>query len=97
MPDQQKAMIETTCGEMIRHTLAYGESSQAPAMARMRDNNDVKIMYWPQEFLDAYEKAWQEVIAEESARNANFKKIYASYSKFREDFKLWGQNAYLKR
>jgi TRAP-type mannitol/chloroaromatic compound transport system substrate-binding protein len=97
LSDQHQAMIETTCGEMIRHTLAYGESSQAPAMQRMRDNNDVKIMYWPQEFLDAYEKAWQEVIAEESARNANFKKIYASYSKFREDFKLWGQNGYLKR
>jgi TRAP-type mannitol/chloroaromatic compound transport system substrate-binding protein len=54
-------------------------------------------MYWPSEFLEAYEDAWQEVIAEESARNANFKKIYASYSKFREEFKLWGENGYLKR
>lgn len=97
MADQQQAMIEMTCGDMIRHTLAYGESRQAPAMRRMRDNNEVNIRYWPQEFLDAYEKAWQEVIEEESENNANFKKIYASYSKFREDFKLWGDNGYLKR
>ena len=50
-----------------------------------------------EEFLDAYENAWQEVIVEESEKNANFKKIYASYSKFREDFALWGDNGYLKR
>lgn len=97
LSDQHQAMIETTCGEMIRHTLAYGESSQSPAMQRMRDNNDVQIKYWPQEFLDTYEKAWQEVIEEESERNDNFKRIYASYSKFRKDFELWGQNGYLKR
>jgi len=97
MSDQQQAMIEFTCGDMVRHVLARSESVQAPAMQRMRDEHDVKIRYWPQEFLDAYEKAWKEVVAEESANNANFKKIYASYSKFREDFKLWGDNGYLKR
>ena len=90
-------MIEFTCGDMVRLVLARSESVQAPAMQRMRDDHDVKIKYWPKEFLDAYEKAWQEVVAEESANNANFKKIYASYSKFRKDFKLWGDNGYLKR
>jgi len=97
MSDQHQAMIELACGDMVRHVLARSESEQAPAMQRMRDQHDVKIKYWPQEFLDAYEKAWQEVVAEESERNANFKKIYASYSKFREDFKLWSDNGYLKR
>ena len=43
------------------------------------------------------EKAWLEVIEEESENNAQFRKVYASYSKFREEFKLWGENAYLKR
>ena len=97
LSDQHRAIIEVTCGDQIRHVLARGESMQAPAMHRMRDKHGVKIKYWPPEFLDAYKKAWQEVIAEESGRNANFKKIYASYSKFREEFKLWGDNGYLKR
>ena len=82
---------------MVRDTLARGEASQAPAMRRMRDKHGVNIMYWPPEFLEAYEKAWDEVVEEESKNNANFKKVYASYSKFREEFKLWGENGYLKR
>lgn len=97
LSDQHQAMIEFTCGDMVRLVLARSESVQAPAMQRMRDDHDVKIKYWPKEFLDAYESAWQEVVEEESANNANFKKIYASYSKFRKDFKLWGDNGYLKR
>lgn len=97
LSDQHQAILEVTCGDMIRDILARGEFMQSPAMTRMRDKHGVKIMYWPPEFLAAYKKAWQEVIAEESKNNPNFRKIYASYSKFREGFKLWGDNGYLKR
>ena len=97
LSDQNRAIFNITCGDMVRQILVRGESMQSPAMTRMRDQHDVNIMYWPPEFLDAYRKAWEEVIEEESENNANFKRIYASYSKFREDFKLWGDNGYLKR
>jgi TRAP-type mannitol/chloroaromatic compound transport system substrate-binding protein len=97
LSDHHKAVIEITCGDMVRDSLARGEATQAPAMRRMRDDHDVNIMYWPPEILDAYQKAWDEVVAEESEKNANFKKVYASYTKFREEFKLWGENGYLKR
>jgi TRAP-type mannitol/chloroaromatic compound transport system substrate-binding protein len=97
LSDQHKAVLEITCGDMVRAILARGEASQAPAMRRMRDKHDVKIKYWSPEMLAAYQKAWDEVVEEESKNNANFKKVYASYSKFREEFKLWGDNGYLKR
>ncbi|UCH49555.1 MAG: TRAP transporter substrate-binding protein [Betaproteobacteria bacterium] len=97
LSDHHKAVIEITCGDMIRDMLARGEATQAPAMRRMRDQHGVNIMYWPPEFLEAYEKAWNEVVEEESKNNANFRKVYASFSKFREEFKLWGDNGYLKR
>jgi TRAP-type mannitol/chloroaromatic compound transport system substrate-binding protein len=97
LSEQNRAIFNITCGDMVRQILVRGESMQSPAMTRMRDQHGVKIMYWPPEFLEAYKKAWLEVIEEESRNNANFKKIYASYSKFREEFKLWGENGYLKR
>ncbi|HUU72624.1 MAG TPA: TRAP transporter substrate-binding protein [Burkholderiales bacterium] len=97
LSDQHKAILEVTCGDMVRHVMAHGEAIQSPAMQRMRDDHDVKIKYWPPEFLEAYEKAWREVIAEESATNPQFRKVHASYSKFRKEFKLWGDNGYLKR
>jgi TRAP-type mannitol/chloroaromatic compound transport system substrate-binding protein len=97
LSDQHKAVLEVTCGDMVRYIMAQGEAIQAPAMKRMQDEHGVKIKYWPPEFLEAYNKAWLEVIEEESANNASFKRVYASYSKFRKEFKLWGDNGYLKR
>ncbi len=94
---QHQAILEGTCGDMIRYVLAQGESMQSPAMLRMRDKHGVNIMYWPPEILAAFRKAWNEVIEEESKNNASFKKVHASYSKFREEFKLWGEHGYLKR
>ena len=65
-------------------------------MQRMVDKHDVKVMNWSKDMLDAYKKAWDEVVAEESAANPNFKKVYDSFSKFRKEYALWGQNGYLK-
>jgi TRAP-type mannitol/chloroaromatic compound transport system substrate-binding protein len=97
LSDHHQAVLEITCGDMVRAILAKGEASQAPAMRRMRDKHGVKIKNWSPQILATYEKAWNEVVEEESKNNANFKKVYASYSKFREEFRLWGENGYLKR
>ncbi len=76
--------------------LARGDAAQAPALKRMRDKHGVKIMRWSDDILAAYEKAWNEVVAEESAANPKFKKVNESYAKFREEYALWGDNGYLK-
>ena len=95
--DQQQAIIELACGDMVRDVIAEGEATQWRAMKDMRDKHGVKIKRWSPEILAAYEKAWKEVVAEESASNPNFKKVYASYSTFRENFSLWRDYGYLKQ
>jgi len=97
LSDQHKAILEVTCGDMVRQIMVKGEASQAPAMRRMRDDHGVKIKYWSPEILAAYRKGWDEVREELAETNPKFKKVYASYAKFREEFKLWGDNGYLKR
>ena len=94
--DQQKAILEVTCGDMIREVAALSEASQYKAMREMRDKNGVKIMRWSPEILKAYETAWNEVVAEESAKNPNFKKVWESYSKFRADYAIWREYGYLQ-
>jgi TRAP-type mannitol/chloroaromatic compound transport system substrate-binding protein len=96
LSDQHKAMIESACGDLTRDVIAEGEATQWKAMTEMRDKNGVQIKKWPPEFIAAFEKAWQEVIAEESASNPNFKRVYASYSKFRDDYAIWREHGYLK-
>ena len=93
---QHKRILEVACGDMVRDGLARGDAAQAPALRRMRDDHGVKIMYWSDEILDAYKKAWDEVVAEESAVNPSFKRVNDSYAKFREEYALWGDNGYLK-
>jgi TRAP-type mannitol/chloroaromatic compound transport system substrate-binding protein len=46
--------------------------------------------------MAAIEKAWNDVVAEESAANPNFKRVYASYAKFRADYSIWREHGYLK-
>ena len=97
LSDQHKAIIELACGDTIRDVIAEGEAIQWKAMKEMRDKNGVKIMRWSPEIMKAYEKAWLEVAAEESAKSPNFKKAWDSYSKFRADFSLWREYGYLNQ
>ena len=80
----------------MRDVIAQGEATQWKAMTEMRDKNGVQIKKWPPEMLAAFEKAWNEVIAEESAANPSFKRVYASYAKFRADYAIWRDHGYVK-
>jgi len=96
LSEQHKAMIESACGDLTRDVIAEGEATQWKAMTEMRDKNGVQIKKWSPEFLAAFEKAWREVIAEESAANPNFKRVYASYQKFRDDYAIWREHGYVR-
>ncbi len=96
LADSQKAIIELACGDMVRQIMAEGEATQWKAMREMRDKHGVKIMRWSPEILKAYEKAWNEVVAEESAANPSFKKVYDSYAAFRDNYAIWRDYGYLR-
>jgi TRAP-type mannitol/chloroaromatic compound transport system substrate-binding protein len=50
---------------------------------------------WPPTILVAFDDAWREVVAEESASNPNFKAVYQSYAAFREGYKTWRYLSFL--
>jgi TRAP-type mannitol/chloroaromatic compound transport system substrate-binding protein len=95
LSDRQKSFVEVTCSESLLRIMAQGEATQWPAMKRMRDQHGVQLKRWPPEILDAIEKAWLQVAAEESARNPNFRRAYESYSKFREEYAIWKEYGYV--
>jgi TRAP-type mannitol/chloroaromatic compound transport system substrate-binding protein len=96
LSDQHKAFIESACGDLTRDVIAEGEATQWRAMTEMRDKHGVQIKRWSPEIMAAIEKAWNDVVAEESASNPNFKRVYASYAKFRSDYSIWREHGYLK-
>ena len=91
----QKAIIETACGDNMREGLAEGEAIQGKALITLKSKG-VIIHKWSQDILDTLEKAWLEVVAEDSARSPAFKEAWASYSKFRKEYKIWADLGYLK-
>jgi TRAP-type mannitol/chloroaromatic compound transport system substrate-binding protein len=96
LSDPHKAIIEQACGALISEVVAEGEATQFRAMREMQDKNGVQIKAWSPEIMAALQKNWNEVIAEESAANPNFKKVWESYSKFRADYAIWREHGYLK-
>jgi TRAP-type mannitol/chloroaromatic compound transport system substrate-binding protein len=86
--ESHRAIIESACGDTMRDTIAEGEASQWKAMKELQAEG-VKLRRWSPEILVAFESSWKDVVAEESEKSPNFKRIYASFSQFRENYSIW--------
>lgn len=96
LPDQYKAMIEISTGDSMMHTYAESEHAQFAVMAEMQEKNGVKIHRWSDEDLATFEKAWLEVLKEESAADPLFKKIADHYLDYRKKYAVWGASQLMK-
>ena len=56
----------------------------------------MQVHEWSDEMLATFKSAWDEVAAEKSAQDADFKRAWESISKFRESYAQWKDIGYLK-
>ena len=96
LSDSHQAAIEAACALTTQEVIAQGEADQWKAISEMRDKHGVQIKTWPPEMLAVMEKAWNEVVTEESAKNPSFKKVFDQFSAFRKDYAIWKSIGYLK-
>ena len=89
-------MLEAACGCNVRVTYAESEAMNPPAMNEMLEKYGVENVRWTDEELAAFEQAWNEVVAEQSAADPTFKKVADSYLAFRKAYKTWGDAQALK-
>ena len=54
------------------------------------------LVYWSAEILGKMREAGEEVVKEESQRDSDFRRVYASYSDFRSGYAIWRKYGYLK-
>jgi len=95
LADKHKAAVEMACADMIREGISLGEATQGKAIKSMQGKG-AQIKQWPPEMLAVFEKGWNEVVAEESAKNPSFKKVFDSYTAFRAEYAAWKDVGYLK-
>ena len=91
----QKAIIENACDALMLQQFAEGEALQGKALAEIKSKG-VTLHRWPKEFIDAFEKSWNEVAAEQAAKSAEFKKAWDSYTAFRKEYAVWKDLGYLQ-
>lgn len=97
LTNSQRAIIETCTMATVVNMLALGEALQAKALKENAEKHGVKNMYFSPEILDAFRKAWEEVAAEQAAKDPMFKKAYEDLKKFRGDYSYWAGFAFLPR
>ncbi|MCB1743386.1 MAG: TRAP transporter substrate-binding protein [Gammaproteobacteria bacterium] len=96
LPDAYKAMIKNATLAQVIYTYADGDARNFPAMQEMKSKYGVTNHRWTDEQLAAFEKAWNEVVQEESAKDEYFKRFADSYFAFREQYRIWGEAQSLK-
>ena len=88
LPKEYQAAVEGACYEANVDMVAKYDSLN-PAALRRLVSQGVQLRPFPREIMQASYKAANEVFDETSAKNANFKKIFEPWKKFRDDEILW--------
>jgi TRAP-type mannitol/chloroaromatic compound transport system substrate-binding protein len=96
LSDQNQAILEAACGWNLYVNYAETEAMNPEAMNKMLDEHGVTNVRWTDEELAAFERAWNEVLEEQSAQDEDFERIAESYLEFREVYKTWGDAQALK-
>jgi TRAP-type mannitol/chloroaromatic compound transport system substrate-binding protein len=74
---QQEAIRSATMEVYVRWWIKW-QKENADAIEAMRTKHGTQILRTPPDILTAFLKAWDEIAAEESAKNPFFKKVYES-------------------
>ncbi|HEU0204275.1 MAG TPA: TRAP transporter substrate-binding protein [Burkholderiaceae bacterium] len=91
-----KAAIETACTAGVLRGLSKGEFVQVGAMKNFAGKG-VQARAFPEKILRELERVTNEVLAEESAKDAHFKKVLESQRAFEKSYRAWKDKAYLPR
>ncbi len=94
LSDTQRAQIEVTCGDNMRNSIAEGDAIQIKALETLKSKG-VIIHKWSSEILQTLEKAWMEVVEEESSKDEDFRRSWNSLSTFRKNYQTWKDLGYL--
>jgi TRAP-type mannitol/chloroaromatic compound transport system substrate-binding protein len=93
---QTQAQIETTCTAGVTMAIAKAEALQGAVLAKF-EKEGVKARQFNKTMLDAFAKASKEVLAEEAAKDAMFKKVLDSMTAFQKQNEQWHHLGYLPR
>lgn len=96
LPKSYQSVLKLAAGESVAHVFSESEYKNPLAMTEMGSKYGVKVVRWSDEDLAKFEQAWLDVIKEESAKDALFKKVADDYLAFRKQYRIWGDAQAMK-
>ena len=96
LSDSNKMLLDVGCKSNMIYEYAETEALNPNAMQQMKSKYGVTNRRWTDDQLGAFEKAWMEVVKEESAKDATFKEFADSFYAFRKNYAIWGDAQALK-
>jgi len=97
MSAQHQGLLEMGCKAAMLDGFALGEAIQFPVMKKNLEERGVENRYWSPQMLALFREKWREVVAEESAKDPEFKKIWDNLKAFRKDYAIWSEWAFMPR
>jgi TRAP-type mannitol/chloroaromatic compound transport system substrate-binding protein len=88
LPSAYKAILEAACAEANAMMVAKYDAGNPGALRRLVAGGAV-LRPFTRDTMEACLKAANELYAETSIKNANFKKVYEQWAKFRDEETLW--------
>jgi len=93
LSETRKAVLTAACGDTLSRITAPAIARQIEALAGFRAQG-VELHSWPDDILMALRQAWDEVIAEDTARDPLLAEAWAGYLRFRAGYGDWQTRAY---
>jgi len=87
-PDLQK-IIETAAASSNIWMLSQFEANNLAALKKLKEEHNVQVYAFPDDVLKALSGYTKEVLDEESAKDADFKRVYEAYQAFVADNDSW--------
>jgi TRAP-type mannitol/chloroaromatic compound transport system substrate-binding protein len=92
LPKEYQAAVEVASYEAHVYMQAEYDAKNPAALARLVKNG-AKVRFFSKDMMDAANKAATEMMDEEAAKNAKFKKIYEPWKVFRREQNTWASVA----
>jgi len=94
MSERQKELLEIAIVNASVRSLLMYEAFNGRTMKENAEKHGVKNLLYPPEVLKALQDKWLEVVAEESAKDAFFKKVWEDIKAFMKEYQVWEVHAY---
>ena len=88
MSDAQRTLIELTCRETMLWGVTSTLAENAAAVQAFKENG-VEIREFSPELIEAFREKTAEVMAEQSEKDANFKRVWDSLQAYRDNAADW--------